>query len=476
LFSFNLCHSRRKLRKNIQPSQTVNQYFVRIVAELLVMALSAKVYVLLIVTIKEGVMRDWMNMMLSILLCTTPSLFVVHAVAAQDVNQEKSQSWPKMLDQAKELGRKEKYQAAEALYRQILAPPRPADMDNDTYYNIQIQLATILQAQGGFTEAIAILRKVISVNSLDDDLKRQAQNTLERVAEAKERAIQNVAKGLQQIKKDITDDNGYETLAQGLAAQGELINGLSFLEKQLGVMTPDIAVRLAIATKNHYSINGLHYGDGYRSRESILQDGITLFYQIVKRYPNHLEARMKLLEVLDYRGTPTETIAAYRAEILRQPTNNYLLYVLLASSLEDKGQVPTAIMVYEELLAKGLFQPLDYVRLGGALTRNNQPDRALQIYLQGIKAFPEDRPTDPRMHVIRITSYDQLVSTLAAQKRLDQILPILEKNIPSPSLAIYLNLSLALCGKYPDVANRVNQRIQERYPKVNFSNQRSCWQ
>jgi sulfite exporter TauE/SafE len=61
----------------------VNQYFAHIAAELPVMALSAKVYVLLIVTIKEGAMRDWMNVMLSILLCTTPSLFVVHVVAAQ---------------------------------------------------------------------------------------------------------------------------------------------------------------------------------------------------------------------------------------------------------------------------------------------------------------------------------------------------------------------------------------------------------
>jgi tetratricopeptide (TPR) repeat protein len=413
-------------------------------------------------------------MILSILLCTIPGFLWGHVVVAESFKQAKSNSWQKMLDQAQELRRKEKYQDSENFYRQILVPPRPVDLDNDTYDYIQIQLATILQTQGKFNEAIAILQKVISTNSLDNDLTRQAQNTLKQVTEAKERAIQNVTRGLQQIKKDITDDNGYETLAQGLAAQGELINGLSFLEKQLGRMTPDIAIRLAITTKNHYSINGLHSGDGYRSRESILQDGIILFYKIVKRYPNHLEARMKLLEVLDYRGTPTETIAAYRAEILRQPTNN-LLYALLANYLENKGQLPTAIMVYEELLAKGLFQPIDYVRFGAALTRNSQSDRALQIYLQGIKAFPADRPTDPRMHVIRITSYDQLVNTLAEQNRLDQILPMLEGFIPTPSLAIYRNLSFVLCGKHPDMTDRVNQRIQERYPKVDFLKQRNCW-
>jgi tetratricopeptide (TPR) repeat protein len=419
-------------------------------------------------------MRNWQNVISSVLLFTTPNYFWANVVAAQDINQEKSYGWPKMLVQAEELRRLEKYQAAENLYRQILALPRSADMDNYTYCNIQIQLATILQTQGKFTEAITLLQEAISINPLDEDLRQRAKNTLERVIEARDKAVKNVVTGLQEIRKDLTNDQGYETLAEGLAAQGKLINGLSFLEKQLGFLTPDIAVRLAIATKNHYGINGWHSGDGYRSRESILRDGITLFYQIVKRYPNHLEARMRLLEVLDYQGTTTETIAAYRAEISRQPTNN-LLYVLLARYLERKGQLPTAIMVYEELLAKGLFGPGNYVIFGDALDRNKQSDRALQIYLQGIKAFPEDNPTDPRNHVLKITSYDRLVSILATQNRLDQILPILEEFIPIPSITIYQNLSFALCGKYPDVADRVNKRIQERYPKVDISKQRKCW-
>jgi tetratricopeptide (TPR) repeat protein len=182
---------------------------------------------------------------------------------------------------------------------------------------------------------------------------------------------------------------------------------------------------------------------------------------------------MKLLEVLDYQGTTIETIAAYRAEILRQPTNN-LLYTLLARYLERKDQLPIAIMVYEELLAKGLFEASDYVDFGAALDRNKQSNRALQIYLQGIKAFPEDNPRDPRRHVLKITSYDQLVSILATQNRLEQTLPILEGFIPTPSLTIYLNLSFALCGKYPDVADRVNKKIQERYPKFDFSKQKNC--
>ncbi len=51
MFPVNLCQSRHHLRKNLRPSRTMNQYFVPIVAELSVMALSAKVYVLPIVTI-----------------------------------------------------------------------------------------------------------------------------------------------------------------------------------------------------------------------------------------------------------------------------------------------------------------------------------------------------------------------------------------------------------------------------------------
>jgi tetratricopeptide (TPR) repeat protein len=226
-------------------------------------------------------MRSCLNVILSVLLFTPPSWFWMSAVTAQVINQAKSYSWSEMLVQAEELRRLEKYQAAENLYRQILALPRPADMNNYTYCNIQIQLATILQTQGKFTEAVTLLQKVISTHPLDEDLKQRAKNTLERVIEARDKATKNVAIGLQEIRKDIADDKGYETLAEGLAAQGELINGLSFLEKQLGFLTPDIAVRLAITTKNHYGINGWQSGDGYRRRESILQDGIILFYQIL---------------------------------------------------------------------------------------------------------------------------------------------------------------------------------------------------
>jgi hypothetical protein len=50
-----------------------------------------------------------------------------------------------------------------------------------------------------------------------------------------------------------------------------------------------------------------------------------------------------------------------------------------------------------------------------------QPDRAIRYYLRGIQAFPTYGPSNPGNHVIRHTSYGELVEVLAQQNRLDQM-------------------------------------------------------
>jgi tetratricopeptide (TPR) repeat protein len=371
-----------------------------------------------------------------------------------------SDSRKKIEEQADRLEREDRYAEAEAIYRQILALPKTNSYSED---NIRMQLGKMLQVQGKFPEAIAVFQQVTA--STEPSMQAAAHHALGDLITFREDSATNVGHGLYKIRQKPTEEEGYCYLATGLAAQGQLINGLSFLKSQslLSLESGRLLAKAADCDK----VVGFRSGSGYRTRNSIRQDGIELYRQLIVRYPQDASAKTELLEILEQYGKPAELIAAYRAEILRQP-NNEQLYWRLASKLTDQKQTDEAIAVYEQLIAKGMIEPTLYPRLGD-LSLEKQPDRAIQYYLQGIKAFPGYNYGDPRMHVLRngYNSYGQFVNALAKQNRFDRMLPLVEEFIPNSPEGIYANLAWALCyHRHSAQVKIVQQRWLQRYPNA----------
>jgi tetratricopeptide (TPR) repeat protein len=435
-------------------------------------------------------MTNLFPIVMSISIVITPSIIspthqgIAHA-------QHSSDGWSNLMRQAEDLESKDKYSEAETIYRQILAQPRPDSLNDFMYYYIQTSFGQILQTQGKFTEAIAVLQKVINSNATDSETHNRASQILTRVLESQQNAAQLVARGLQEIR--LNSQRGYFELAKGLAAQGQLINGFTFLETQLGhPLTLESTLELARAA-NSQGVEGSISGSGYRSRSSVRQDAVSLYRQLVRRYPDNQIARAEFIDILSLSGQKEELIAIYREEIRINPTEE--LYRLLVRELQENDQLNKAIAAYEQLLRReGRFtNPSTYMHFGDLLVESKKIERALQIYLKGIQAFPKDRTGNPRCRGLYRTSYDRLVETLASQNRLSQILPLLEKSFPNPPAEAYASLALSLAYQdqfarrqsavnqseppYQQQAEAVNQRLQERYPDAkNWQGDVKTWQ
>jgi len=385
--------------------------------------------------------------------------------------QTNSADWRALLEQARKNENDDQYPEAEALYRQILTPPRSRSINDYMFYYIQIRLGTILQTQGKFTEAIAVLQEVID-RAPDQagirEVRESARLTLARVIREQENSARRLEQGVRAIEQDPLSPRGYPNLVRGLAARGQLVEGATFLETNLGrSLSPEEALRLARAASNAW-VSGNTSGPGYPSSGFVRQQAIILFRQLVNRYPDYEPLRTEFLDILSIGGRLEELIAAYREAIQRQPTQG--LYSRLAAALERAGQTAAAIQTYEQILGQPSTNPWIYRQFGNFLRRNQQNDRAILLYLQFIQRFPDSSPGDPRCQGVRVTGYDGLVGIFANQNRLDQLLTTVEQSIPNTPAIVYFNLALAL--KYADRSDQaaiVLARLQQLYPNDELS-------
>lgn len=312
-----------------------------------------------------------------------------------------------------------------------------------------------------------------------------------------ENAAELVTRGLQLLQNDPNNRHGYWDLVRGLAAEGQLANAFTFIEANLGrPLALESALELARIAKVYsgMAING-SFGDQDRIRNSLRQDAIALYRQLVSRYPNSEIAMAELADLLHLMGRQAEVVALYQEAVQTNPPESRPRWEL-ARALVSNGQMREAIAVYDQIFSEGGGNRIFYMEFGGLLERNQEFDRALQVYLQGIQKFPRDTTGDPQCRGLHRTAYDSLVEILARQNRLGQILPILEQSFPNPPAEAYRSLALSLAYRhgfalrgsntnqfpirpnqpYGEQAEVVNQRLKERYPEAeNWQGRVETW-
>lgn len=386
-------------------------------------------------------------------------------VPAQTQATDRATDWSTLLIQARADEASYQPQAAEVIYRQILSQPHPGSMNDDMYFSIQLELGRNLENQGKLPAAIAIMQQVITAGRGHPDQGFQAKRNLEALREQLRQSEANIATGLQKIQTDPNSPWGYQDLATGLAAQGQLDQGLAFLERRLGhTLLPVQEIELARAAKTVSQADVSPYNF---HRKYIV--AIELYRQLVQRHPNDEPAQSELLDILELWAQLEEAIAAYRQAIQQKPALIWVYWQQLTRKLEMAGTWKEAQQVYDQMIQQKPAAPDVYLNLGDLLEQRQQPDRALQVYLQAIQTFPAHRPSDRRCHVIEQTGYDRLVKLLAHQNRLAQVLPTLETAQPNPTAEMYNNLILAL--EYQGHQNQaaiVNRRLLESYPKASL--------
>ncbi|MBP0022039.1 MAG: tetratricopeptide repeat protein [Cyanobacteria bacterium SBLK] len=411
--------------------------------------------------------------MIPIALLTTASIAsetVPRIIAEAEIPQNIPQ-WQILYDRASKLDDLRQYIEGEAIYRQILQEPRSTFPNDYMYYYVRLQFGHNLQAQGRLLEAIAIWETILE-NSTQDEINRLASNTLEKVRERLEESEQNINAGADRIQADPADVWGYRDFVRGLEVQKKLAEALNILETRLNrPLTSEEAIALARGAKDEF---------GYRATTEVL----ALYRAVARRFPNNESIQFAWLSLLEERGEPEEAIAIYR-EMIRENPANIRLKERLAHNLARADRQIEAIAIYEELIASASrndnFSENEsnatlYLTLGELLERTQQSDRALQIYLQAIRIFPEIYPSHPHCHVLRKTAYNRLVALLASQNRLNALVDLFEQLQPNPTVEMYFNLALVLKYQNYEEALAIFQRhIQERYPHIHFGETDEIW-
>lgn len=392
------------------------------------------------------------------------------AIAEAEIPQNIPQ-WQDLYDRASKLDNLQQYARGEAIYRQILQEPRSTFPNDYMYYYVRLQFGRNLQAQGRFIEAIAIWETILE-SSMQDDINILTRSTLERAREQLEESEQNINAGVERIQADPTDIWGYRDFVRGLEAQKKLAEALNILEMRLNrPLVSEEAIALARGAKDAF---------GYRAATEV----IGIYREVARRFREDERIQFAWLSLLEEQGDPQEAIAIYR-EMIRENPTNIRLQERLARNLERADRLTEAIELYEELIAS-ISRDNDfyenesnanlYLTLGELLERTQQSDRALQIYLQAIRVFPDRYPSHPHCHVLRKTAYNRLVTLLASQNRLNALVRLFEQLQPNPTEEMYFNLALVLKYQNYEEALTIFQRhFQERYPHIQFEETDEIW-
>lgn len=404
-------------------------------------------------------------------LCSLPGRTQSQRPTSNPAKPRKPSDWVKFLDQAGQYEASHDYRSAEKIYRQLLGQPQPSSMNNYIHQYIWLNLGVNLSEQGQLTGAIKVLQQLVSLDDVNSHHFSSANHLLEHVQKQLQEAQANVKDGLREITADPNSAEGYKDLMTGLAAQGQALQSVSFLEQQLGhPLSPNQLIELARAAK---SLHWKYVSNHIRNQRFNLS--IKLYQELVQRYPDDQAAQSEYLDFLALYGAPAEVISAYQNRIRRNPELIWNYWQALTRNLEAAGRLEEARQIFDQLLQKKQTEPYVYLALGSFLERTKRPDEAVQVYFRAIQAFPGHSPSDRRCHVVRETAYDRLVTLLDHRHRLDQVLNLFQQNLPNPTAAMYYNLGLALRYEgFQDLEAQVTLQMQTAFPQASVEKSSLC--
>lgn len=313
-------------------------------------------------------------------LCSLPGQTQSQRPASPSAKPQQPPGWVKLLDQAVQYEASHDYRSAEKIYRQLLGQPQPSSMNNNMHQYIWLNLGVNLSEQGQLTEAIKVLQQLVSLDNVNSHHVASANHLLEHVQKQLQEAQTNVKDGLREITADPNSTEGYKDLMTGLAAQGQALQSISFLEQQLGhPLSPNQLIELARAAKSlHWNYVSNHI------RNQRFDLSMELYQELVQRYPDDQAAQLEYLDFLALHGAPTKVISVYQNRIRRNPELIWSYWQVLTRNLEAVGRLEEAHQIFDQLLQQKQTEPYVYLTLGSFLERTKRPDEAVQVYFKAI--------------------------------------------------------------------------------------------
>jgi YaiO family outer membrane protein len=264
-----------------------------------------------------------------------------------------------VLDQAKDLERRQQYPEASAAYRAYL-DVRPDDDD------ARGAVARLLSWQGAYDDALAEYRDVLTRHPLDLEIQTAVARIL-----SWQKKFDEAQQMYESVLRDDPDRwDAVGGLADVLFWSGRGRDALPYYERlfassrdpeiaaRMETIHADLAVQETDSKRSTRRSDGLS-DDSLRQAHQLEEDGryaeaIAGYRAYLSRQPDDDEVRTTLARVLSWRGNHAEAIVLYRDVLTRHP-GDLDVRLALALTLSWQKQFTEARQIYGSLLAESAY-------------------------------------------------------------------------------------------------------------------------
>lgn len=267
------------------------------------------------------------------------------------------------FDLALQRHRAGRLQAAEQLYRQILA--------QEPRHSPALHYLGVIAYQNGRTEiAVDLIRKAIALSFNTPQAHSNLGNALKKAGQLDEA----VAAYRQAIALGPNSPQFHNNLGNALTAKGQIDEAIAAYHKALD-LNPDLP-------EAHTNLGTVLKTNGR------LDEAVVVLRQGISLRPNFAKAYCNLGSVLLDNGQLDEAIAACRQAVTLDPKSPEA-WIDLGYGLAERGQLDEAIAAARQSIALDPRLPGAYGNLGVALAGKDQLDEAISAYGLAIALQPD---------------------------------------------------------------------------------------
>ncbi|MCW6038714.1 tetratricopeptide repeat protein [Spirulina subsalsa FACHB-351] len=225
------------------------------------------------------------------------------------------------------------------------------------------------QAQGRFTEAERVFRRVLQVEPND----AAAHNNLGLALYNQGKLEEAIASYQRAIQLDPNYGAAHYNLGNALRNQGQVAEMIA-------------AYQQAIQVDPNYASAYNNLGAALREQGQ-LEEAIASFQQVIQIDPNHATAHYNLGSTLSEQGKLEEAIASYQRAIQADPNYSFAHYNL-GFSLREQGKLEEAIASFQQVIQLSPDFAAAHKNLGLTLSEQGKLEEAIASFQQAIQLDP----------------------------------------------------------------------------------------